>query len=133
MNDREAANAKVVQFRAKVAVLDQGDHHRQVELTGWQQSILEQREDDLKSGVAWHPAVLATENVVTQVQTPDTLRAEVQREVASWFVQANGKFIKLGSGPMQYSAWDMEKLLPQMPNRSGSTSGRSPSQVSAAR
>ena len=114
MNDREAANAKVVQFRAKVAVLDQGDHHRQVELTGWQQSILEQREDDLKSGVAWHPAVLAAENVVTQVQTPDTLRAEVQREVASWFVQANGKFIKLGSGPMQYSAWDMEKLLPQM-------------------
>jgi hypothetical protein len=113
MNDDEVANAKVELEWAEVAGIDLDDG-ADVALTKWQESILEQREHDLQSGVAWHPAVHAADEIVAQGPDAATLRAKVQRDVASWFVQTNGKFIKLGSGPMQYSYMEMEKLLPQM-------------------
>jgi hypothetical protein len=113
MNDDEAADAKVLFDWAEVAGIDLDDDP-DVALTKWQESILEQREADLQSGVAWHPAVLAADEIVAKGPKAATLRAKVQRDVASWFVQTNGKFIKLGGGPMQYSVLEMAKLLPQM-------------------
>ena len=111
MNDDEAA--KVELEWAEVAGIDVDDDP-DVALTKWQESILEQREADLQSGVAWHPAVLAADEIVAKGPNAATLRAKVQRDVASWFVQTNGKFIKLGGGPMQYGYLEIEKLLPQM-------------------
>ena len=113
MTDDEAADAKVQLEWAEVAGIDQEDDP-DVALTKWQESILEQREADLRSGVAWHPAVIDADEIVAKGPKAATLRAKVQRDVASWFVQTNGKFIKLGGGPMQYSVLEMAKLLPQM-------------------
>lgn len=111
MNNDEAA--KVALEWAEVAGIDLDDDP-DAALTKWQESILEQREADLQSGVAWHPAVHAADEIVAKTPKAATLRAKVQRDVASWFVQTNGKFIKLGSGSMQYSPFEMEKLLPQL-------------------
>jgi len=85
-----------------------------IPFTKWQKSILAQQEEELKSGVAWHPAVRDNDGVFAKTPTVATLRAKVQRDVASWFVQSNGKFILLGGGAMQYGYAEMEKLVPQI-------------------
>ena len=114
MTDDEATDAKGLLDWANVAGADFDEDDPDVTLTNWQESILKQREADLKSGVAWHPAVLEADEVVAKKPTAATLRAKVQREVASWFLQTNGKFIKLGGGAMQFSYLEMGKLIPQM-------------------
>lgn len=85
-----------------------------IPLTKWQESILEQQDEELKSGVAFHPVVRDDDAVVARKPTAPALRAKVQRDVASWFVQSNGKFIKLGGGAMQYGYTEIDKLVPQM-------------------
>jgi hypothetical protein len=91
-----------------------GEVDPEVALTRWQESVLAQCEEDLESGVAWHPAVRDADVPVAKKQTATTLRAKIQRDVASWFVQSNNQFIKVDNGAMRYGYAEMEKLLPQM-------------------
>ena len=52
-------------------------------LTKWQERVLAQREEDIKSGVAWHPAVRDADKPVAKKQTAVTFREKIQRDVAS--------------------------------------------------
>jgi len=91
-----------------------GEVDPEVALTTWQETVFAQWEEDLESGVAWHPAVRDADGPVAKKQTAATLRAKIQRDVASWFVQSNNQFIKVDNGAMRYGYAEMEKLLPQM-------------------
>jgi hypothetical protein len=71
-------------------------------LTKWQESVLAQRDEDIKSGVAWHPAVRDADAIVAKNHTAATLQAKIQRDVASWFVQLNNQFIKVDNGAVRY-------------------------------
>ena len=91
-----------------------GEVDPEVALTTWQETVFAQWEEDLESGVAWHPAVRDADGPVAKKPTATTLRAKIQRDVASWFVQSNNQFIKVDNGAMRYGYAEMEKLLPQM-------------------
>lgn len=114
MNDQESDEAVVELEWADLVGIDLVEDDPDAALTTWQNSILKQREEDLKSGVAWHPAVRDADSQVAKKPNAAALRAKLQKDVASWFVQTNGKFIKVDNGAMQYGFLEMERLLPQM-------------------
>lgn len=107
----EAASAPVLADLRGIAI---GEEDPDGALTKWQESVLAQREEDIKSGVAWHPAVRDADVPVAKNHTAATLQAKIQRDVASWFVQLNNQFIKVDNGAVRYGFADMEKLLPPM-------------------
>lgn len=79
----------------------------------WQSYELSLLEDDVASGVCWHPATEQTDPVAKQPDAKTRLHA-VQREVASWFVQADGKFLRTANKDTRLGQREIEKLIPQL-------------------
>ena len=79
----------------------------------WQTYELGLQELDCASGVCWHPA---TANKLAAPIKPSAERRlnVVRREVASWFVQLDGKFIPTTNKDSRLGIGEIEKILPQM-------------------
>lgn len=79
----------------------------------WQTYELDVEELDCASGVCWHPA---TANNLTAPIKPSAERRlnVIRREVASWFVQLDGKFIPTNNKDGRLGIGEIEKILPQM-------------------
>ena len=79
----------------------------------WQSAELSLQELDCASGVCWHPA---TENKTPSPRKPTTEQRlnAIRQEVASWFVQLDGKFISTMNKDSRLGVGEIEKILPQM-------------------
>ena len=79
----------------------------------WQSVELSLQELDCASGVCWHPA---TENKTPSPRKPTTEQRlnAIRQEVASWFVQLDGKFISTMNKDSRLGVGEIEKILPQM-------------------
>jgi len=79
----------------------------------WQSVELSLQELDCASGVCWHPA---TENKTPSPRKPTTEQRlnAIRQEVASWFVQLDGKFISTTNKDSRLGIGEIEKILPQM-------------------
>lgn len=79
----------------------------------WQSVELSLQELDCASGVCWHPA---TENKTPSPRKPTTEQRlnAIRQEVASWFVQLDGKFISTMNKDSRLAVGEIEKILPQM-------------------
>lgn len=79
----------------------------------WQSFELGLEELDCAAGVCWHPA---TANKTASPRKPTTAQRlhAVRQEVASWFVQLDGKFISTTNKDSRLGTGEIEKILPQM-------------------
>ena len=79
----------------------------------WQSFELSLQELDCASGVCWHPAA---ENKTPSPRKPTTEQRlhAIRQEVASWFVQLDGKFVSTTNKDSRLGMGEIEKILPQM-------------------
>jgi hypothetical protein len=79
----------------------------------WQAYELALTEIEIASGVCWHPATRQNLPTPRKPNAEQRLLA-IRREVASWFVQLDGKFISVANKDSRLGVGEIEKLLPQM-------------------
>ena len=79
----------------------------------WQSYVFSLEEQDCMSGVCWHAGAKQRKPVSIKPNQDEYLDV-VLRDVASWFVQMENKFIPSGNKDSRLGKAEMEKLLPQM-------------------
>lgn len=80
--------------------------------TKWQELMQERLEMDLLSGVAWQPSVSASRAPIKP--TAEDKKREVLMEVASWFLTAEQKYIKIDAPESRLSMLDVSKVAKPM-------------------
>lgn len=83
------------------------------DLSEWQSYELRLAELDCHSGVCWHPASYDDRPVPIEPTLAQRMRA-IQREVASWFVHADGKYISLRNTEGRLGKQEIQKMVPPM-------------------
>jgi len=78
----------------------------------WQEIELARQEKDLQSGVAWQPSVSAPPAPVEP--SSDDRKKEILMEVASWFLTAEMKYIKVDAPESRLSVSDVSKVAKPM-------------------
>ncbi len=78
----------------------------------WQEVEQSRLERDLLSGVAWQPSVSTRPAPIKP--TADDMKREVLMEVASWFLTAEQKFIKVDTPETRLSMFDVSKVAKPM-------------------
>jgi hypothetical protein len=81
-------------------------------LTKWQEIEFSRQETDLLSGVGWEVSVLAAP--VPMEPTVNDKEREVMMEVASWFLTAEQKFIKVNAPESRLGKNDVSKVVKPM-------------------
>jgi hypothetical protein len=79
----------------------------------WQSYVLSLEEMDCASHVCWHAGAKQKRPIPNKPNQEQYLGV-VLRDVASWFVQMENKFIPTGNKDSRLGIAEMEKLLPQM-------------------
>lgn len=79
----------------------------------WQSFELSLEELDCATGVCWHPAT-AKKTASPRKPTAEQSLHAIRQEVASWFVQLDGKFIPTTNKDARLGRGEIEKILPQM-------------------
>ena len=79
----------------------------------WQSFELTLQELDCASGVCWHPAA-ANKIASPRKPTVEQRLQAIRQDVASWFVQLDGKFIPATNKDSRLGTGEIEKILPQM-------------------
>jgi len=79
----------------------------------WQSYVFSLEEQDCMSGVCWHAGAKQGKPVSIKPNQDEYLGV-VLRDVSSWFVQMENKFIPSGNKDSRLGKAEMEKLLPQM-------------------
>ena len=79
----------------------------------WQSYVLSLEEMDCASDVCWHAGANQKRPIPNKPNQEQYLGV-VLRDVASWFVQMENKFIPTGNKDSRLGIAEMEKLLPQM-------------------
>lgn len=79
----------------------------------WQAENLASLDADIAAGVCWHPGTVQ-KNPLSKSSTKDERMEAVLREVCSWFVQQDNKFIPTSNKDCRLGTQEIEKLLPQM-------------------
>ena len=79
----------------------------------WQSYVLSLEEMDCASGVCWH-AGAKQKQPTPDMPTQEQKLSVMLRDVASWFVQMENKFISTLNKDTRLGIAEMEKLLPQM-------------------
>ena len=79
----------------------------------WQSYVLSLEEMDCASGVCWHAGAKQKQPAPNK-PTQEQKLSVVLRDVASWFVQMENKFISTRNKDTRLGKAEMEKLLPQM-------------------
>ncbi|MEH6836692.1 MULTISPECIES: primase-helicase family protein [Falsihalocynthiibacter] len=81
-------------------------------LTEWQEIAFKRMETDILSGVAWQPSV--TSAPAPMEPTADDQQREILMEVASWFLTAEKKFIKVDAQETRLASEDVSKVAKPM-------------------
>ena len=81
-------------------------------LTKWQEIEFSRLETDLLSGVAWQSGVSAAP--APMKSTAEARQKEVRMEVASWFLCAEKKFIKVNAPETRLGKEDVSKVVKPM-------------------
>ena len=79
----------------------------------WQSYVLSLEEMDCASGVCWHQGAKQKQPASNKPTQEQELDARL-RDVASWFVQMENKFISTQCKDSRLGRAEIEKLLPQM-------------------
>lgn len=79
----------------------------------WQQVDVDLHEMDVASGVCWHSGSRQIQPMPLRPKRSDQMNM-VLREVSSWFVQMENRFIPCDNKDCRLGQAEMEKLLPQM-------------------
>jgi len=80
--------------------------------SAWQEIEQSRLEKDLQSGVAWQPAALGHRAPIKP--SAEDRKREVLMEVASWFLSAEKKFIKVDDPEMRLGIEDVAKVAKPM-------------------
>jgi hypothetical protein len=80
-------------------------------LSKWQRAELSALEQEMASGVTWHPGVAHPEPC-KQKPTAANLLNQVQRAVASWYVQMDNKFIDTRNKESRLGMPEINKMIP---------------------
>jgi hypothetical protein len=89
------------------------ENQKQPDPNKWQSYELELAELDGASGVCWHPASVS-KTISPLKPSAEQHLSIVRQEVASWFVQLDGKFIPTTNKDSRLGKGEIEKILPQM-------------------
>jgi hypothetical protein len=81
-------------------------------MTAWQEIQFKRMELDLKSGAGWHAG--AVSDPVPATATTAEKLLELKMEVASWFLGAENKYIKVDAPDTRLGANDIVKVAKQM-------------------
>lgn len=99
-------------------LIDTEDHSQTLNLEDvpppnkWQEIEQKRLETDLLSGVAWEASV--SKRRAPTVSTTDDKKREVLMEVASWFLTAEQKYIKIDAPESRMSMMDVSKVAKPM-------------------
>jgi len=80
--------------------------------TEWQEIMLERLEKDILTGMAGQPSAPSPAPPIEP--TADDKKREVLMEVASWFLVAEGKIIKVNAPETRLSMYDVSKVAKPM-------------------